>query len=307
MLSLLRENEAMKPAVPMPLLVALSSQGDRESILRAVELVQRDISSYTVACEEHLERILLSGDDELDLEEFCKRLREDHTIESGPIRVRYLKTVRSAVEAEGKYMRQAGGSGNYGHCYLRIEPAERNGANQFRNDVSEDIIPAKFIPSVERGISTACAAGVLSDIAISSVAITLVNGSYHEQDSNEMAFRSAAIEAMKNACSKVSFDLLEPVAHVALETSHSLASWLVNDIRSRRGRFITVEQEPNLQITEATIPFDEVLRTSSLGRPRYKIRFAGYDVVSEDGGDSTSVPVTNPHNPLDLKSQRRAD
>ncbi|HWA94203.1 MAG TPA: hypothetical protein VG844_06345 [Terracidiphilus sp.] len=297
----------MKRAVPLPLFVALSSQGDRESIFRAVELIQRDFSSCTVVCEGSGQNVVLSGDDELDLEEFCKRLHSEHSVTSGPLRVRYLRTVRSPVEAEGKYIRQTGGMGNYGHCWLRIEPIEHDSGIHFLNLLPEESIPARFIPSIEQGVEAACTAGVLRDIAISGVAVTLIDGSYHEQDSNEMAFRSAALEAIRNACATASFDLLEPIAHVALETPHSTASWLVDDIRVRRGKLITVEQEPKLHIVEATIPFDEVLRQSSKGRPAYKFRFVGYDVIGNDGSENSGSSVTRPRHPLDLKSQRRTN
>ncbi len=216
------------------------------------------------------------------------------------VRIAYRETIRKTAEAEGKYIRQTGGSGNYGHCWLRIEPMEPGKGYEFVDEMESSRIPSNFIQPINQGIQSAMELGILAGFPMIDIKVTLFDASYHDTDSNEMAFKFAGSIAYKEAARKASPALLEPVMTVEIDIPEQLNGAVVRDINARRGRIEKMDQIDRLSAIVAMIPLAELLRSSRHGRPEYSMHFAGYQEVPrrDDRGDGgSSVPVLRPQRP----------
>lgn len=211
-----------------------------------------------------------------------------------------LETVRESAVAEGKYIRQTGGSANYGHCWLRVEPNGPGGGYEFINEIKGGVVPKEYIKPIDQGIQSAMELGVLAGFPVVDVKVTLFDGSYHEMDSNEMAFKFAGSIGFKEAAKKASPVLLEPVMAVKVTIPEEFAGTSIGDINSRRGRITDATSSAAQCEIKATVPLGELLSTSAHGRLDCEMRFLGYEPVSHGGwteNDGPGVAANKPKSP----------
>jgi elongation factor G len=245
---------------------------------------------------------------ELHLELICSRILHEYKIEVdiGEPKVIYLETIRAKGEADGKYIRQTGGRGNYGHAKIRIEPNDPGKGYEFSNDIKGGLIPKEFVEPIKQGIQEAMQNGVRAGYEMVDVKISLYDGSYHDVDSNEMAFKIAGAMAFKEAARKAKPVLLEPVMAVELTVPEDYTGTIIGDLNSRRGRIEGIERVGNRQTIRAIVPLSTMLgygarvRTITQGRAEYYMQFARYEVAphkGEFGGDEPGVSANRPKGP----------
>lgn len=233
--------------------------------------------------------VVVTGCDELALQQ-VRELLDD--FQPSEIEVVYKETIRLSAEAEGKYIRQIGGSGNYGHCWLLVEPNARGKGIDFRNNIADSILPPQFVAAIERGVARTSQLGCLAGFPLTDIRIALIDGSYHEIDSNELAFEFAAIKAFTVCVKRASPAVLEPFMSVEIPSAPEILPEIVADISARRGRIVDVEYNTGFKIVSAVVPLAEVLRSSRYGHPDYPMRFAGYDFAIQPGdSDADGAPV----------------
>lgn len=262
---------------------------------------------------------------ELQLEVICNRISQEYKIqlEIGEPQVIYLETIRKSAEAEGKYIRQIGGRGQYAHVRVRLEPGELGSGYQFASETTDAAIPRKFVQSANLGIQEAMKAGILMGNEMVDLRAVLSDGSFHEEDSNEMAFQIAASTAFKDAARRAYVVVLEPVMSVEVLTPEVFAGAIMNDLTSRRGLIEKMEQHAGSQQSiKVFVPLAEMLgyashlRSIAPGRTECSLQFARYEVVtpSEDfGAEQAGVTANKPKGPkagrghatarLDLESE----
>lgn len=246
---------------------------------------------------------VIEGDSESQLDSVCDRLRDEYkiTIHVGaPIAI-LLETVRKSGEAEGKYIRQVGGSGNYGHCKLRVEPNEPGKGYSFTNLVPADLLPNEYVSSVDRGVWGAMQSGILHGHPTVDLKVTLVDGSYHVQDSNPKAFEIAGSIAFEHAARKASPVLLEPVMLVEIDVPDAFTPMVEPDIFKRRGRIDRMVSENGRSEIRAIVPVAELLASGFSSLTECPTQFAGYEAVSDDGTSDENgqgVTANKPNRPL---------
>ena len=222
---------------------------------------------------------------ELHLEIIVDRMMREFKVEAsvGKPQVNYRETIRSHSEAEGKYIRQTGGSGNYGHCRIRITPNQPGKGYEFSNDIKGGTIPKEYIKPIDQGIQEAMQGGVLAGYEMVDVKVSLYDGSYHEVDSNEMAFKIAGSIAFKEAARKAKPVLLEPVMAVEVVVPEDYMGAIIGDLQSRRGRVEGMEMVGNTQAIRATVPLSTMfgyathMRGATQGRANYSMQFKQYE------------------------------
>ena len=222
---------------------------------------------------------------ELHLEILVDRMMREFNVQAnvGKPQVAYRETIRKQSQAEGKYIRQTGGSGQYGHVRIRLEPNEPGKGYEFINDVVGGVIPKEFIKPVDQGIKEAMEGGVLAGYEMVDVKATLYDGSYHDVDSNEMAFKIAGSMAFKEAARKASPVLLEPVMSVEVVVPEEYMGTIIGDLSSRRGRIEGIEHRAGSQVIKAMVPLAEMfgyatnMRSNTQGRATFCMHFSRYE------------------------------
>jgi elongation factor G len=278
---------------------AIGSVNDKDSanLLREFDVLVHEDPAIRVEVSLANEGLVISGEDELQLMEANGRILLKYKAEIGELRINYRETVRTSAEAEGKYIRQTGGSGNYGHCKICVEPNESGKGYQFINHIKGAALSKEYIEPVDQGIRGAMEQGILAGFPVVDVKATLYDGSYHEADSNEMAFKIAGSIAFKEAARKASPVLLEPVMAVEVTVPEEFIGTVMGDINSRRGRIEGMEHAAGSRVIRAIVPLAEVLTSSAHGRPRYAMRFAGYEPAPPRFGDDAPSYAKNPSSP----------
>jgi elongation factor G len=243
--------------------------------------------------------LAVSGEDELELLTLRSEALLDSRAEVGDLKINFRETIRKSAEAEGKYLRQTGGMGNYGHCKLRVEPNQPGKGYEFIIDIKDGVVPREFIESIDQGVQSALRLGTLAGHPIIDVKVTLFDGSYHEADSNEMAFKFAGSIAVNEAARKASPVLLEPMMAVYITLFEEQMSAMIAEINSRRGRIQSIQPLTGIQVIRALVPLAELLTTSAHGRPGYPMTFAGYEPASPRGpfGDDAPAYADKPQHP----------
>jgi elongation factor G len=263
------------------------TRADEERLGASLAKLAEEDPTFKIRFDNETAQTIISGMGELHLEIITDRLLREFKVEVnvGRPQVAYRETIRKAAEAEGRYIRQTGGRGQYGHVFLEVEPLPRGTGVEFVNKVTGGAIPREFIPPVEAGIREAAEGGVLAGYPIVDVRATLTDGSFHEVDSSEMAFKIAGSIAFKTAVEKGRPVLLEPVMKVEVVTPDQYMGDVIGDLNSRRGRISTMEQRGALRIIEAEAPLAEMsgyataLRSNTQGRATYTMEFAHYEEV----------------------------
>jgi elongation factor G len=270
------------------------TKGDQEKMGMALARLADEDPTFKVRTDEESGQTIISGMGELHLEILVDRMKREHKVEAnvGEPRVAFRETIRKLSEAEGKYIRQTGGSGNYGHVKIRLEPNEPGKGFEFIDAVRGGVGPKEYIKPTEQGIREALHNGVLAGYEMVDFKATLYDGSYHDVDSNEMAFKIAGSMAFKEAARKASPVLLEPVMAVEVTVPEEHMGTIIGDINSRRGRIEGMEHVGGSQLIKAMVPLKEMfgyvndIRSSTQGRASYTMQFARYEeaprMISEE-------------------------
>jgi elongation factor G len=273
------------PETVISVAIEPKTKADQEKMGVALSRLADEDPTFKVRTDEDSGQTIISGMGELHLEILVDRMRREHKVEAnvGEPKVAFRETIRKKAEAEGKYIRQTGGSGNYGHCKLRVEPNTPGAGYEFINDIKGGTIPKEYIKPIDQGVQGALELGILAGFPIVDVKVILYDGSYHEVDSNEMAFKFAGSIAFKEAARKASPVLLEPVMAVEVTVPEEFMGVIIGDINSRRGRIEGMEHVGGSQLIKAMVPLKEMfgyvndIRSSTQGRASYSMQFARYE------------------------------
>jgi len=261
------------------------TKADQEKMGIALSRLADEDPTFKVRTDEDSGQTIISGMGELHLEILVDRMKREHKVEAnvGEPKVAFRETIRKKAEAEGRYIRQTGGSGNYGHCWLRVEPNEPGKGYEFINEIKGGVVPKEYIKPIDQGVQGAMELGILAGFPMVDIKVILFDGSYHEVDSNEMAFKFAGSLAFKEATRKASPVLLEPVMAVEVTVPEEFMGTIIGDINSRRGRIEGMEHSASSQVIRAIVPLKEMfgyvndIRSSTQGRASYTMQFARYE------------------------------
>ncbi len=273
------------PAPVIAVAVEPKTKADQEKMGIALGKLAQEDPTFKVSTDPDSGQTIIEGMGELHLEILVDRMMREFNVQAnvGKPQVAYRETIRKASQAEGKYIRQTGGSGQYGHVRIRLEPNEPGKGYEFINDVVGGVIPKEFIKPVDQGIKEALEGGVLAGYEMVDVKATLYDGSYHDVDSNEMAFKIAGSMAFKEAARKASPVLLEPVMSVEVVVPEEYMGTIIGDLSSRRGRIEALDHRAGSQVIKAMVPLAEMfgyatnMRSSTQGRATFSMHFAHYE------------------------------
>ena len=257
---------------------------DQEKMGMALSKLAQEDPSFRVKTDEESGQTIISGMGELHLDIIVDRMRREFKVEAnvGAPQVAYRESIRSTVEQEGKFVRQSGGRGQFGHVWLRIEPQEPGAGYEFVNAIVGGVVPREYIPAVDKGIQEQMKNGVLAGYPIEDVKVTLYDGSYHDVDSNEMAFKIAASMGFKAGALKANPALLEPIMKVEVVTPEDYLGDVMGDLNRRRGIMQGMDESPAGRIIRASVPLAEMfgyatdLRSATQGRATYSMEFEKY-------------------------------
>ena len=260
------------------------TKADQEKMGIALQKLAQEDPSFQVRTDEESAQTIISGMGELHLDIIVDRMRREFSVEAnvGRPQVAYREAVTKSVEQEGKFVRQTGGRGQYGHVVIRIEPMERGGGYEFVNEIVGGVIPREYISSVDKGIQEQMENGVIAGFPVVDVKVTLYDGSYHEVDSNEMAFKVAGSMAFRDGARKAGAALLEPIMKVEVVTPDDYLGDVMGDISRRRGQLQGTDDSPSGKIIRADVPLSEMfgyatdLRSATQGRATYTMEFKHY-------------------------------
>lgn len=260
------------------------TKADQEKMGIALQKLAQEDPSFRVHTDPESGQTIISGMGELHLEIIVDRMKREFNVEAnvGAPQVAYRETIRKSIEQEGKFIRQSGGRGQYGHVWLRLEPKERGSGYEFVNAIVGGVVPKEYVPAVDKGIQEALDSGVLAGYPVVDVKVTLFDGSYHEVDSSEMAFKIAASMAFKEGARKAEPVLLEPIMKVEVVTPEEYMGDVVGDINRRRGMVHGMDDTPSGKVIRCEVPLSEMfgyatdLRSLTQGRATYTMQFEKY-------------------------------
>jgi len=272
------------------------TKGDQEKMGLALQKLAQEDPSFRVHTDEESGQTIISGMGELHLEIIVDRMRREFKVEAnvGAPQVSYRETIRASVEQDTKFARQSGGRGQYGHVLIRVEPMESGGGYEFVNGIVGGTVPKEYIPAVDKGIQEAMKNGILAGFPMVDIKVTLFDGSYHEVDSSEMAFKIAGSMAIKEAAAKAKPVLLEPIMKVEVVTPEDNMGDVMGDLNSRRGMIQGMDDSPSGKIIRAEVPLAEMfgyatdLRSATQGRATYSMEFCKYNEVPASIAEAVS-------------------
>lgn len=261
------------------------TKADQEKMGIALGKLAQEDPSFRVTSDEESGQTIIAGMGELHLEIIVDRMKREFGVEAnvGKPQVAYRETIRGTVEQEGKYVKQSGGRGQYGHVWIRIEPKEPGGGYEFVNAIVGGVIPREYIPAVDKGIKEQMENGVIAGFPVVDVKVTLFDGSYHDVDSNEMAFKIAGSMGFKEGAKKARPVLLEPIMKVEVITPEDYMGDVMGDLNRRRGLVQGMEDGPAGKVVRAEVPLGEMfgyatdLRSKTQGRATYTMEFSKYN------------------------------
>jgi elongation factor G len=260
------------------------TKADQEKMGLALNRLAQEDPSFRVRTDEESGQTIISGMGELHLEIIVDRMRREFNVEAnvGAPQVAYREAIRKSVEQEGKFVKQTGGKGQYGHVWIKLEPNEAGKGYEFIDAIKGGVVPREYIPAVDKGLREALNNGVLAGFPVVDVKVTLFDGSYHEVDSSEQAFKMAAIMAFKDGMRKANPTLLEPMMAVEVETPEDYMGDVMGDLNRRRGIIQGMEDLPTGKSIKAEVPLAEMfgystdLRSMTQGRATYTMEFKHY-------------------------------
>jgi elongation factor G len=260
------------------------TKSDQEKMGLALQRLAKEDPSFRVSTDQESGQTIISGMGELHLEILVDRMKREFKVEAnvGKPQVAYRETIRGKVEVEGKFVRQSGGRGQYGHVWLKVEPQEEGKGYEFVNGIVGGVVPREYIPAVDKGVKEALEGGVIAGYPVVDVKVTIFDGSYHDVDSNEMAFKIAGSMAVKDGVRKAKPVLLEPVMKVEVVTPEDYSGDVIGDLSRRRGHIQGMEDSVSGKVVTAEVPLAEMfgyatsVRSMSQGRATFTMEFAKY-------------------------------
>jgi elongation factor G len=260
------------------------TKADQEKMSIALGKLAQEDPSFRVHTDEESGQTIIQGMGELHLEIIVDRMKREFNVEAnvGKPQVAYRETIKTSIEQESKFVRQSGGRGQYGHVYLRIEPQEAGSGYEFINEIVGGVIPKEYIPAVDKGIQEQMQNGVIAGYPVVDVKVTLYDGSYHDVDSSEMAFKIAGSQGFKQGAAKATPVLLEPIMKVEVVTPEDYMGDVMGDLNRRRGIVLGMEDTPAGKVIRAEVPLSEMfgyatdLRSGTQGRATYTMEFEKY-------------------------------
>ncbi|MEY3758578.1 MAG: elongation factor [Pseudomonadota bacterium] len=261
------------------------TKADQDKMGLALSKLAQEDPSFRVHTDEESGQVIISGMGELHLEIIVDRMKREFNVEAnvGAPQVAYRETIRKSVEQEGKFIRQSGGRGQYGHVWLRIEPQEIGAGYEFVNEIVGGVVPKEYIPAVDKGVQEQLKCGVLAGYPILDVKVSIFDGSYHDVDSNELAFKIAGSMCFREGARKADPVLLEPIMKVEISTPEEYMGDVVGDINRRRGIIQGMEDMPSGKTVSCEVPLSEMfgyatdLRSATQGRATYSMQFEKYN------------------------------
>ncbi len=269
------------------------TKADQEKMGIALSKLAQEDPSFRVHTDEESGQTIISGMGELHLDIIVDRMKREFKVEAnvGAPQVAYRETIRKPVEQEGKFVRQSGGRGQFGHVWLRIEPQDQGSGYEFVNEIVGGVVPKEYIPAVDKGIQEQMENGVIAGYPVVDVKVTLYDGSYHEVDSSEMAFKIAGSMGFKEGAKKANPVLLEPMMKVEVVTPEEYMGDVMGDLNRRRGVVQGMEDGPAGKLIRAEVPLAEMfgyatdLRSATQGRASYSMEFAKYNEAPANVAD----------------------
>ncbi|OGS24583.1 MAG: translation elongation factor G [Elusimicrobia bacterium RIFOXYB2_FULL_50_12] len=277
------------------------SKADEEKLGVALNRLSEEDPTFRVHTDQETGQTIISGMGELHLEIIVDRMKREFNVQAnvGRPQVAYRETIKKKVEVEGKYIRQTGGRGQYGHVFLEIEPLEAGKGFEFENKVVGGAIPKEYVPAVEKGVKEALSSGALAGYTLVDIKVTLTDGSYHEVDSSEMAFKIAGSMALKDGAKKANPVILEPVMKIETVVPEDYMGDVIGDLNSRRGKIQNMEAKNKLQYIRGIVPLSEmfgyatVLRSMTQGRGNYNMEPSHYEEVPRQIADKILEKATS--------------
>lgn len=278
------------PEPVISLAIEPKSKADQERIGMALQRLAEEDPTFRVRSNQETGQTIIAGMGELHLEILVDRIKREFKVDAGvgAPQVAYKETVHKMAEAEGKYIRQSGGRGQYGHCFLRIEPKARGEGYEFVNAVKGGAIPQEFIPAVDKGVKEALENGVLAKFPVVDIKVTLYDGTYHDVDSSEIAFKIAGSMAFQNAARAADPVILEPIMKVEITTPEEFMGDVIGDLGAKRAQILGTETRGTVRIIKALVPLSELsgyattLRSMSQGRATYYMEPSHYEDVPKN-------------------------
>ena len=292
--------EAMEfPEPVISVAIEPKTKADEEKLSLSLNKLAQEDPSFKVSTDDETAQTIISGMGELHLEIIVDRLMREFKVDAnvGKPQVAYRETIRSKAKVEGKYIRQTGGRGQYGHVFLGVEPQEPGMGFKFENKIVGGAIPKEYIPAVEKGVKEAMESGILAGYPVVDVKISLLDGSYHEVDSSEIAFKIAGSQAFKEGAKKANPVLLEPAMSVEVVVPEEYMGDVIGDLNSRRGRIQRMQVRGKSQVIGALVPLSEMfgyatdLRSKTQGRATYTMQFSHYEEVPKNISDEIIAKV----------------
>ncbi len=280
-------------SIPEPVIeiaIEPKTKADQEKMGVALQKLAEEDPSFRVRTDEETLQTLIAGMGELHLDIIVDRMKREFKVEAnvGKPQVSYKESLKKAAEAEGKYVRQSGGRGQYGHCWLRVEPQERGKGYEFVEEIKGGVIPREFIQPINKGVQEALTRGVIAGYTFVDVKVTVFDGSYHEVDSSEAAFKIAASMAFQEACRKGGVAILEPIMKVEVVTPEQYMGDVIGDLNSKRGQINEMTDRMGAKVIDASVPLAEMfgyataLRSMTQGRASYSMEFKQYSEVPQN-------------------------
>jgi elongation factor G len=281
------------PAPVISVAVEPKTKADQEKMGLALQRLAKEDPSFRVHTDQESGQTIISGMGELHLEIIVDRMKREFKVEAnvGKPQVAYRETIRGTIESEGKFVRQSGGRGQYGHVYLKLEPNAQGKGYEFINGIVGGSVPREYIPAVDKGIKEAVETGVIAGYPIVDVKVTLFDGSYHDVDSNEMAFKIAGSMGFKEGFRKAKPVLLEPIMKVEVVTPEEYSGDVIGDLNRRRGQITGMDETPAGKAIAAEVPLSEMfgyattVRSMSQGRATFTMEFSKYVEVPPNIAD----------------------
>ncbi|MCI0528492.1 MAG: elongation factor G [Nitrospira sp.] len=292
--------EVMKfPEPVISMAIEPKTKPDQEKMSLSLQKLTQEDPSLRVSSDEETAQTIISGMGELHLEIIVDRLRREFNVEAnvGKPQVAYRETVRSKAQAEGKYIRQTGGRGQYGHVWLEVEPQEPGKGFEFVSKIVGGAVPREYIPAVEKGVREAMENGILAGYPMVDIKVTLIDGSYHDVDSSEMAFKIAASMGFKQASRQANPVLLEPIMSLEVIMPEEYMGDVIGDLNSRRGKIQEMKVRAGAQVITAEVPLADMfgyatdLRSRTQGRGVFTMQFSHYDMVPKNIADQIITKV----------------
>ena len=285
------------PEPVISLAIEPKTKSDQEKMGYALNKLSDEDPTFRIKSNLETGQTIIAGMGELHLEIIVDRMKREFNVEAttGAPQVAYKETIKKKAEGEGKYIRQSGGRGQYGHCLIRIEPLPRGSGNEFEDAIKGGAIPAEFIPPIEKGIREAMENGVIAGFPLVDAKITLYDGSYHDVDSSEMAFKIAGSMALQHAAKVADPALIEPIMKVEVSTPEEFMGDVIGDLSAKRAQILGTEKRGNLTIIIAHVPLAELsgyatkLRSMSQGRATYYMEPSHYDEVPRNIAENIIV------------------